>query len=475
MSLTRAIAHNTAIQVAGKIASTILGLVAIAIMFRYLGVEHFGWYVTASGFLQFIGIMSDFGFTVTVSNMLAEDQFPSQATVETAFTWRLLTSALFNGLAPLLILLFPYPTEIKLAVAILALSFFTTALNQVFIGYYRQKLQLAVVTIGEIASRVVLVAGTALVAMGHFGFLPIMAAITVAAFVGTVILWFYVRPLRLNFNKEISAVLFQKMWPTAISVICNACYLQADRVILPLYVSQSAVGLYGASYRVLDIVIQVAAIVMGIIMPLITGAWAKNNLTAFKQRYQMGFDVLVILLLPMVTGIFVLSEPILHFIAGKNFSEGGLYLRYLSLSIFGTCFGMIFGHITLAINRQKEALWIYGSDAVLSLIGYFYFIAHYGVWGAIGVTLFSELYAGIGLTVLTIRYSRVTPRLTTFFKTSLASILMGAVIYQLQNWPVVLTTLFGAVVYAILLIILRAVSLATVREVLGMKKVAEIS
>lgn len=474
MSLKRAVAYNTTVQVVGKAVSTLLGLGAVAIMTRYLGADHFGWYITASGFLQFIGIISDFGFTVTVSNMLAEPHFKKQAVLETAFTWRFITSAIFNGLAPLIILLFPYSREIKLAVALLAISFFFTALNQVFIGYYRERLQLMVASVGEVVGRVVLIVGIALAALGHFGFLPIMGAIAVAAISTTLYLWAHLRPIRFHINWIVSKALFHKMWPTAISVICNAFYLQADRVILPLYTSQTIVGLYGASYRVLDIVIQVAALIMGMLMPLITFAWTRNKQDEFRQRYQLGFDVLVLLLMPMVVGIFVLSRPILHFIAGNNFLEGGDYLRYLSLSIFGTCFGMIFGHIALAINRQREALWIYSTDAIISLIGYLYFISHYGVWGAIGVTLFSEAYAGIGLTLLTIRYSGVAPRLASFLKILLASLIMGLALYFSPQIPLLIAVALGGILYALLIVLLRVISPATLKEIVSYPKVAEM-
>ncbi|MBI5729168.1 MAG: oligosaccharide flippase family protein [Candidatus Magasanikbacteria bacterium] len=475
MSLARTIAHNTAIQIIGKAASTLLGLMAVAIMTRSLGAEHFGWYITASGFLQFIGIVSDFGFTVTVSNMLAEGMYDKRAILNTTLTWRLITAALFNGAAPLIILFFPYPPEIKLAVAILAVSFFVTALNQVFIGYYRERLQLMTATVGEVVGRVVLVIGVGGVALGRFGFLPIMTIITAAAIATTGYLWLHLRPIHFSLDRAVSRALLHKMWPTAISVICNAFYLQADRVILPLYTAQTVVGLYGASYRVLDVVIQIAALIMGMIMPLITFAWARNNLAEFKQRYQLGFDALVLVLMPMIVGIFVLSRPILRLIAGSSFLEGGDYLRYLSLSIFGTCFGMIFGHIALAINRQKEALWIYGTDAVLSLAGYFYFISHYGVWGAIGVTLFSEVYAGLGLTILTIYYSGVTPRLTSFFKILLASLIMGATLYAVPKMPLFGALALGATVYIGFIMLLRVISPATLKEIITTPEVAEIS
>ena len=78
MTLKRQIAHNTMIQLAGKAISTILGLFTILLIIRSLGAEKFGWYTTAIGFLQFVGIFSDFGFTITTANMLSEPKFDKE-------------------------------------------------------------------------------------------------------------------------------------------------------------------------------------------------------------------------------------------------------------------------------------------------------------------------------------------------------------------------------------------------------------
>lgn len=466
MTITQTIVKNTAIQIVGKMVSTTLGLVAVVIMTRYLGAEHFGWYVTATGFLQYIGIVSDFGFTVTTSNMLAEGVFDRTRLFRTIFTWRFLTSLIFQGLAPLIILLFPYPVEVKIAVAITTLSFFAISLAQVFIGYYREVLQLKTVVYAELIGRLLLVLGVALVAYKSWGFLPIMAVITIGSVANTIYLWFKAEPIRFLIDRTISRALFYKMWPTAMSVMFNACYLQADRVILPLYASQAIVGLYGAAYRVLDIIIQIAALIMGMVMPVITAMWAQGRRQEFTARYQFGFDLMAMILIPIIVGTFILAKPIMYFVAGAEFSAASTMLKWLSISIFGVCFGMIFGHIALAINRQREALWIYASDAVLSLIGYFYFIPLYGWWGAAIVTIFSEIYAGLLLTILTIYYSKTRPHILNLVKIFLASAGMGALLILYPSLPFALAILVGGLSYGLLLIILRAITLAQIKAAL---------
>lgn len=472
MSLTRQIAHNTTIQIVGKVVSTFLGLIAIALLTRYLGAEQFGWYVTASSYLQFIGILIDFGFTVTISNLLAEPAFDKTKLLNTTFTWRFFSALVFYLIAPLVILLFPYGREIKIGVAVLSLSFFCTALNQVFVGYYRTKLQLFIVSISEVTGRIVLVVGIWLLVNQQQGFLPLVGVVTIASLATTIYLWWPLRTIRFSFDKEISIALFYKIWPTAISVIFNTLYLQADRVIMPLYRSQSEVGLYGAAYRVLDIVTQIEAIVMGMLMPLITYAWSMKLLDEFKKRYQLGFDLLALLLFPMIAGIFVLANPIMQLITGPNFGNSGIMLKYLSFSIFGTCFGMIFGHIILAINRQKQALYVYASDAIISLAGYFIFIPKYGWLGAVGVTVFSEIYAGFWLAVLCIHYTKIVPKLFTLTKIIVASFLMGALVHFAQPLALIPSILLGLITYIILVLGLKIIKKETIREVLSLSHVA---
>lgn len=462
MTLAKALIRNTVLQIGGKIVSTLLGVVAIAVMTRSLGSEQFGWYVTATGFLQFVGILIDFGFTVTTSNMLSEPDFDKEKLFNTIFTWRFFSALFFFGLSPVLIFLFPYQSEIKWAAAISSVSFFSITVSQVFIGYYRQKLEMLYPTVSEILGRIFLVAGISIFA-NRAGFFAIMLIITLASIISCVYLWFNFGHVKFSFDKVISKALFFKMWPTATSVIFNTLYLQADRVILPLYVTQSEVGLYGAAYRVLDIVIQISALIMGLIMPLVTFSWSRGLIEDFKKRYQLGVDLLVLVLFPIVVGMFVLSDPIMSFIAGEEFVNSGRMLKWLSISVLGTSFGMIFGHIILAINKQRQALIIYGSDAVISLIAYFIFIPKYGWVGAAAVTIFSEIYAGILLTIFSIYYSKTFPSFFTVLKIFAASLIMGLFLWKIHLPSLLWSIIFGATIYSILILALKVVKTTTIK------------
>lgn len=469
MSTNKIIAKNTLIQIIGKAVSTVLGLLAVGIMTRTLGIEQFGWYVTATGFLQFVGIISDFGFTAITAKMLSEPNLDKTKLLNTLFTWRFLTALLFQGLAPLIILFFPYPTPIKLAVAIMALSFFAISINQIFIGYCQANLRMIVQMTGEILGRIVLVLGLVLAGAYHYGFLTAMAIITLASVVYTGYLWTKTPAVHFSLDKTISKIIFQNIWPTAITVIFNAFYLQGDRVILPLYTSQADVALYGAAYRLLDVVTQSAWMIMGIMMPLVAFAWSRNLNDEFKKKYQMSLDLVTLFLIPMVAGILVLANPIMHIIGGADFTSftnPGRILQYLSIAIIGIAFGNIFGYMALAIERQRQALWIYISDAVLTTIAYCILIPKYGIYGAAMAAVFAEIYAGLGLMLLANHYAKFTPSFKTMGKIIIASTIMGGIIYWLQPLHILTSIILGIIIYGIFVVSFKIVSKQTILELM---------
>lgn len=467
MSLTKTLAKNTTAQILGKLLSTALGILAVMIMTRGLGPDQFGWYVTAFGFLQFVGIFSDFGFTLTTANMLSEDRHERRQLLNVLYSWRFVTALVFNGIAPLLFLLLPYPGEIKITVFIGAISFFAIAINQVYVGYYQAELATHRVAWGEILGRLLLVGGVALGVYGNLNFYAVMGAIVCASVINTLYLRTHLPRISFSFDKKISRAIYSKIWPNATAVIFNSFYLQGDRVILPLFTSQSNVGIYGAAYRILDIAIQLAAIMMGIMIPLLTAAWAKHNQVDFQRYFKLSFTLVAGMLIPIFAGILVLAEPIMLFVAGDNFTGSGTVLTGLSWAIIGFCFGMIFGHTAVAINKQRQALWIYGSDALLSVIGYWIFIPRYGINGAIGVTIFSEIYAGLLLMILVVKHSHVTLPMMIIFKIIIGSLLMAVSIAAIQPAPFILSILVGATIYGLSVFVFNIINRQTIKEILA--------
>ena len=257
-------------------------------MTRYLGVEKFGWYITTISFLSFIGILIDFGMTPVTAQMLGENKFDKTKLFNNLLTFRFFSALFFLSIAPLFAIFFPYPHEVKVAIAFTAISFFAIALNQVFIGFLQEKLKMQIQATGEIISRLILVIGLFLAIYNQAQFLTLMWIIILGSISYTFSLYLYIRKqtkINFEFNKNIWLSIITKMWPITIGVIFNVIYLRGDVLLLSYFKAQTEVSIYGAAYRVIDIVTQTAMMIMGVMLPLLANSWAQNN----KEEFLINF------------------------------------------------------------------------------------------------------------------------------------------------------------------------------------------
>jgi O-antigen/teichoic acid export membrane protein len=474
MSTTRKIAHNTGIQIIGKVISTLLGLLGIGLMTRYLGTEQFGWYITAITFLQFIGILIDFGLIPVTAQMLGEEVYEEKILLDNLLGFRLVTAVVFLALAPFIALFFPYPPLVKMAIAMSTISFVSIAINQVFMGYFQKKLTMYIHAIAENIGRIVLIIGLYLVMTQGQGFLWVMVAVIASnlAFTAALIIGAARQTkLGLRFDLPIWKAITIKMWPVATAVIFNVIYLKGDTIVLSIYGSQSDVGLYGAAYRVVDIVSQLAMMVMGVLLPLMAAAWATGKKEVLQHHVQQGFDAMMLFAVPVTIGVYVLATPIITLVAGPNFIEAGIPLTLLAIAIFGVFVGAIFGHIAVAIDKQKETLPIYVTNAIITLIGYVIVIPRYGMTGAALMTIFAEAYTGILLYIKIHAYLPFQLRYHVLIKIFAAGTIMGWCVYFLsKEMHVLLVSMFGALIYAAGILLFKAISKETLNEIISLKK-----
>lgn len=475
MSKKREVAHNSIIQFGSKAVSTILGLVAVMLMTRYLGQEKFGWYTTTIAFLQFIGIFIDFGLTPVTSQLLNEPEHENENIFKNLLGFRLTSALIFFGLAPIVALFFPYPFEVKIAISITTIHFLAVSLRQVLTGLYQTKLKMYIHAIGELLGRVVLVGGVWLLTYIQSSFLPFMGVVTLGSLVYCGFLYFYAEKeffAGFKFDWKIWKKIISKMWPIALSIMFNVVYLKGDTVLLSLFRPQSEVGIYGAAYKVIDILTESAMMTMGLLLPLLTYSWSRDLKEQFQHRFQQSFDFMMAVGVPAVVGTILLAKPIMRFIAGEEFVKSALPLQILALAVFGVFLGAVFGHTAVAMDKQKKTLWVYISDATFTLIGYLIFVPTYGILGAAWMSVFSELYAGIFLYTTIKRYLNTNLNLGTFGKIILSSIVMASVLYLVPNWHVLILVGLGGITYGITLIATGGITVSTIKEVISSRKKA---
>ncbi|MDD4995064.1 MAG: flippase [Patescibacteria group bacterium] len=473
MSLTRAIAWNTISQVSGKILSTVVGLVTVALMTRYLGRDGFGGYTTITAFLQVFGILVDFGLTLMTVQMISEhgdDRKLNDKILSNIFTLRLVSAILFLGAAPLIALLFPYPAMLKWGIALTTFSFLFISLNQLLTGVFQKHLRMERVVISEIIGRLVLLSGVAGFIFLNLNLLWIMLAVVLGSFANFVANWIFAKPfaaIRLSFEWPLWREALARSWPIGISIAFNLLYFKADTVILSVFRSQAEVGLYGAPYRVLEVLITLPFMFIGVLMPFFARWFAEKKLEDFTRLAQRGFDFLAIIAWPMVFGALILATPIMVFIAGPDFSASGPILQILIIATGVIYLSVLFSHLIVAIGCQRRMIWGYVATAVAALIFYLVFIPRFGMPAAAWGTVASEAMIALLTFIVVYRAIRWRPALGVCNRALAASLLMAAAIYFIEPYFSNLLVLItgGAAIYAAILYALGGVKKELIMEI----------
>lgn len=469
MSRTSAIAKNTVVQAVGRTVGTVLGLMTLGVMTEYLGTAGYGAFTTITSFLQFFGILVDFGLSLTTVAMLSEQGVDRDKVASNVFTLRVTSAALFFGLAPVVVLLFPYSDGIKAGVGIAAASFFFLAVNQVLTSVLQKDLRMGRSAVAEMLGRFGLFAATWWVARADLGLDWMLAALVLGNLLTAFWNWLLVRKLvdlSWRFDADVWKDIARRSWPIALSITFNLVYLKGDVIVLSLTRAQEEVGVYGAAYKILDVLTVLPIMFMGLVLPLLVKAREEGSSADWNRILQKSFDFMALMAMPLVAGAAVVGRDLMVLFTTEKFADSGPLLVILTVACAAVFFGSMFGHAVIAVNRQKPMIWGYAADAVLATALYLTVVPRYGATGAAWVTVFAEVFIACATYLMIWHATRFVPSLRMAFRAAVAAALMAALLAALPPMHVLLKVAIGAASFAGLALLTRAVDPKQLRELL---------
>ena len=474
MSLARKFAYNNLVQIIGKAISIVLGIISVALIARYLGVEGFGRYTALSNFLGIFAVLADLGLTMVTAQMINERPEDRQTILNNLFGFRLFTAGAIIIISLFVAACLPYYRELWFILAILSGSYFFIALNQILTGLLQSELKVDYLMIAEVTGRLLWLGGLVLSNYLNWGLIGIAAATTFSSMVNFGLAWLLIArriKIRLDYQADWWRKIAQRSWPLAITIILNLLYLRTDILFLSWWQSEAAVGLYGVAYKVIDVLTSLPFLFIGLLLPLLTRAWATSDRQKFNFLINTALLILLILVSPLIIGGQILSTPIVQLIAGTSFSAAGPILALLLVALAGIFMGCLFNHLLIAINRQQIMVRPYFLVAITAVPAYYLLIRHWSYWGAAIVTVYSELLVAIlaGYKAKKITHWR-WPSVASV-KLLIANLFMALAIWPCRHWAsqsiinLLITILLGALVYGLSLIGLKVVNWSKIQSV----------
>lgn len=467
MSLTKKLAWNSAVQIAGKVVSTGFGLLVIGMLTRSLGPSAFGRYAVALAFLQVFGVLVDLGLYIVLLQKLSADEANAEGWASTAFTLRLITATGFLVLAPIIALFTHYSGDVKQAIAIATISTFAVTVNQVLVGIFQKALQMHRVAIAELAGRVVLLVSTWFILQSHPTVPWVMGTVAAASVVNVLLSFALSRGIvriRLHLDRDKVRTIFREGWPVALSIAFNLVYFKADTLILARTRPEADVGLYASAYKVLEVLTTFPAMFAGLLTPLLASAHAVQDKLRFQQVLQRAVDTIGLLALPLAVGTGFVAIQVMQLVGGSAYVAAAPALTILMVATACIFFGNLFANAVVAVGAQRRMLWAYAAVAVTSLTGYFIVIPRAGIQGAAWMTLASELAIALTGVVLILRVTQAKLQWQRLGRTLVACLPMVALLSLTPTLPLFVRLLLGAAGYVVGLFLTGTFPTVIVRE-----------
>jgi O-antigen/teichoic acid export membrane protein len=293
------------------------------------------------------------------------------------------------------------------------------------------------VSVAETIGRLVLFLGILLSARFDWGLWGVMLSISAgggANFLLHLIFSLSHIKVGLEFDLSLWREALLKSWPLALTIVFNLLYLKTDIIILSLIKNQTDVGIYGAAYKVIDILTSLPFMFAGVIVPILTVAWLENRKEYFQKVFQKSFDLMVILAMPLAVGAQFAAGPVMKIVAGQEFNASGPVLRILMVAVALVFLSCLLSHVMVSMGRQKEIIGSYFFTAITSVAAYLFFIPKYSYFGAAAVTIYSELAITVFMFYYLWKYGRIFPRLKIFGQSFLAAVVMGGAFFLLKDF-----------------------------------------
>jgi O-antigen/teichoic acid export membrane protein len=390
---------NTFYQVAARIISSLAGFIITIIIANHFGVLGYGDFTKVTSFVAVFYLLVDFGLNA----IFLQEEKHSFAQL---FSLRIAMSFLFFIVCNLFTLLLPFsPTTgvgfssaVKLSVFVFSFTIFTQSIIYSASFYSQKKLSYLYYLIGIIGGSIFNLVVVFIFGFLNFSIFYIFLSFLLSGAFSSLIFLGLVKEKKFEFNLNASAYksILLKSLPLGLMIIFNYIYFRVDTILLSLFSTSNAVGIYGLSYKFFDFLIAIPLFISNAVYPLLLSAKEDkagfNNLS--KKYFIVFFLLSVVIAIPFwfISPLFSLIKP--------EFGMSALPFRILLLSLPLFFLTSFLQWILIVLQKQKHLMYIYFLSLILNILLNIIFIPRYSYFASAYITIFSEGLVFIFLIVL---------------------------------------------------------------------------
>jgi O-antigen/teichoic acid export membrane protein len=461
MKTGKRVFKNSVWLLTANVAVRLISAFVIVLLARKLGTAGFGQYSFALSFVGFFALFTNFGFNSLMIRDIAKDKSLTNKYINNILSIKILFS--ITALLALVISSFFIGKSTIIITAIyifgidLVISSFSESMRCLFHAYEIMEFD----SILKIIEKLLWAGLILVVIFNNLTLFNVAIATLCSASIGLIITYFVVRKKISKIKLESDFVFWKKViilaWPFALTSLFAAINFRIDQVMLSFMTTDTLVGTYSAAYKIIDILVIIPNILLTALYPVFS-KYYHDNKKMLKKIFNISLRYVIALAIPVVTGVFLLSNKIIDLIYGTEYLASAQVLKILIFISLFTFVNTPFFVLLNAIGKQKITMMNTGFTALANVIMNILLIPRFSIIGAAIATILSEI-TFLVLSYYQIRKSGIKLNIITkAYKPVIASILMGAFVWYFLDWNIFALIPIGAVIYFSILLLLREFS-----------------
>lgn len=398
-----------ALRSAGYVVGLLLSLASAPLLIRHLGQEEFGRYVAV---LAIVAVVA--GFTEAGLNAIALREY---ATLRPAERQRLMADVL--GLRVVLSLagivlgvtfaaVVGYGNVLVLGTFIASVGMLLQSFQAMLSVGLQGNLRFGLATFGDLLRQTITVLLIVALVFADGGVVAFLAVTIVAGLLGVGLTAWFVRdvmPLRPRFRTKTWWPLIKDTIPYAIAIALSAAYFRVAIVIMSLTATELQTGYFSTSFRVIEVLIGVPALVVGAAFPILTRAM-RDDQARFAYAASRLLELGVIAGTAMGVAVGLGAGVAVDVLGGKAAAPAADVLRIQGLAMVATFVVVSCSYLLLSMRRNR-ALLVANAIALTSAIGLtFLLVPLYEAKGAAAAMVGAETALAASMILLLRRADR---------------------------------------------------------------------
>jgi O-antigen/teichoic acid export membrane protein len=385
----------------------LLGIVAAPLLVRHLGDADFGRYSAVLAVIMIVNGLTEGGINTVAVRELSSRQDPVERdrVMRDLLGLRMVLSAVGIALAVAFSAAAGYGSTLVLGTFVGAVGMATIVLQTLVATVLQSRLRFGWAALIELVRQAFVAATIVALVVLDGSVLAFLAASVPAAVVALAITVALVRgtiTLRPAFHPRRWLPLMRETLAVAIAVAVNAIYFRVALVVTSLVATAVETGTFAISYRVMEILAGVPALLLGAAFPIVSRA-ARSDRARFQYASERMFELSVLFGALAALSLALAAPFVIEVLTGDRHDPATVVLQIQSAAVLASFVASGAGFPLLALGRFREAVIANCVPLVLVAVLSLVLAKPYGAQGAAIAATAADFALALTTAVLLVR------------------------------------------------------------------------